>query len=68
MGYYDMDYILDDNYGDEDQNDLMWLIQSWRGEDEDDPEEPENDGDAEVKPVLTVVIEPMPGQDDELPF
>ena len=35
MGYYDEDYDLDDNYGDEDQNDLMWLIDSWRPDDEE---------------------------------
>ena len=34
MGYYDEDYELDDDYGDEDQNDLMWLINSWRPNEE----------------------------------
>ena len=35
MGYYDEDYDLDNNYGDEDQNDLMRLIDSWRPDDEE---------------------------------
>ena len=38
MGHYDEKYILRESYGDEDQNELMRLIESWR----EDPEEEED--------------------------
>ena len=41
MGYYDRNYRLDEDYGDEDQNSLMWMIESWRDDDEaEDEDEP----------------------------
>lgn len=71
MGYYDESYILDDNYGDEDQNALMWLINSWRSDDE-----PEDDISTathsihkiEIVRTATKLVTVTCPEDDELPF
>lgn len=70
MEYYDESYDPDDNYGDEDQNDLMRLIDSWRpDEDPEDQPAPDTTSAREaLKKSKKALLEAICIQGDELPF
>ena len=68
MGYNNVNYILKESYGDEDQNSLMWLIESWLETDDDvDSDIPEPacaPASVQNTPAETVPVEEF----DDLPF
>ena len=70
MGYNNVNYILKESYGDEDQNSLMWLIESWLETDDDvDSDIPEPVCTAVASPVLNTPAETVPVEEfDDLPF